>query len=1120
MICPRCKTELPDNTIRCPKCLMKVNIVCPDCKTINPIGVTHCRNCSKELIKICPACKSFNLPDALECRKCHTAFEPSEELSEDNLSSSAESNIVKPFSSTDNNFNLPNITANAQPIEMVQNSDENNDDIEKDIFHVDEVEAINIETVQYEENYEQIAEEQNNKNPDINIDIESAEDVVIGVNKSLLDETEKEPEKNETTVESEQEEYNLENIEIQPDAVNKTVNLIRSSINKHIIAINGLEGSGKSAVLKQVKNYLADNDYICLYGSMTPLLQITSFGFFQDAFLRIMGFPPFIKSSDAFVRDFKKSKYAGIFHCLDNNELSLFLNIFYPNKEDDFENILENKKVIFSILEKLITSLLLNSNIVIAIDNFELLDGASYDFIVHLMKKGYFNNRLKLLAAYQENKSIQSYFDLPESEEGIFETLIIKKFNKEDLLKSVKRTTGIAIEDILDSAYTDELIIKSDGNAIRMEQEAAFLFDINYITVEDESIVLKKENKPEITPESFEELIKLRLNVLAPVSKNMLFMAAVMGYRFSGTILFASLNIPPEKGEKMLDYLVKELYIDRVDNYTCEFKSLSLWKIIYNEAKSDSLYKENSQRLYSVLKPLILSSNLQKVIACVDAIDKNDEFIIWQQTASLTAKLGDTNIYIIALKQCLKLIDELNPDNADDIRIIIYEQMGKLLCEKSPKEAISYLSNVLDISIKNSEIRKIVDISGYFIKSCYLSGNYFGVTEAVDTIISSLTGANQDISGLNLSLIKTRKLNALLNIGNSEQIINLVNEEIIPDLEQEIEKKIAAGTNIGSILINAWLLSKVSLAKAYAIQGNKEIFKVIKQLREFIPKHNYNTEYYSTQTDIMESFAYTISGQINKSEEILRNIMTAYNTKNMDTSLLAEWNLINVINRVLSDTTDGLKNDLFELAAYTNNINEHSLKNIVKLILGYILKEEGNKAKALEIFNEEITYFAKEKVAIGAMLSWALIVQITMDMGDYDKALNTASKSLEIAQSPKINNYFFSIYFQKYIAEIYLIKQDYVAAKMYFEKAIMMAKQYDLKYQLVELYTLFGKYMEEFMQANNLYTTEHIKLTSEMFNKAILIAKELGMKNLLDLALKARASFKVYCQLNSIELVN
>ena len=1109
MICPKCKTELPDNTIRCPKCGIKVNIVCPDCKTLNPLGTVKCINCQKELLKICPECKSYNTADAIECRKCHAKLSDTAE----NTVNQPESNIVIPFSSRSTNYNINNMPLN--PAENIDSEVQKENTETEKIFSVDESQS----PVDFDEIFDNRQNESQEQDTD-DIKIDSVEDIVVDVNDSLENEKSDSNDVNQenSVNEKDEEVYEeiLNNIEIQSESVNKAINIIKTSIDKHIIAINGNEGSGKSAVLKQVTNYLADNGFICLFGSLTPLLQITSFGFFQDAFLRMMGFPPFIKNTETFIRDFKRSKFSKIFNCLNNKELNLFLNMFYPSKEDNFENILENKKIIFSILEKVITSLLINNNLIIAIDNFELLDGASYDFIVHLIERGYLSNRLKLIVAYQEKKTIQSYFDLTQTDEKIFETIIIKKFKKDDLIKAVIRSTGVDITKILPDNVTDGLVKKADSNAIRMEQEAALLFDLNYITLENENITVKEENKPEIAPETFEELIKLRLNSLSPIIKNMLFLAAAMGYRFSTAVLSSSLEIDLDKTQGILDFLSKELFINAVDNFTYEFKSLTLWKIIYKEAKSDSLYKENTQRLYNVLKPLILSSNLQKLISCSEALNKREEYEIWLNTSRLASKLGDTNLYVISQKQCLKLLDELNlPDN-ESIKERIYEETGKLLSEKSPQEAVTYLSNVLDIYIKEGNIKKIIDLSGYFVRSCYLTGNYFGVAEAVDAVISSLSGSI-NISNLEISLIKTRKLNALLNIGNTEQIAVTVNEELIPDLESVLNMPQQDNTYI-PLIINAWLEAKLTLAKAYAIQGNKEISDILSNIKEFMAKYNCQTDYYITQVNILEAAACTVSGQINNSDEILNNISNEYKTKKMETDILAQWNLLNIINRVLLNQTDGIKSDLFELAAFTNNINEHSLKNIVKLILGYILKEEGNKDKALEIFNEEITYFAKEKVAIGAMLSWALIIRMNMDMGDFDKALNTAVKSLEIAQSPKINNYFFSIYFQKFIAEIYTVKKDFIAAKMYLEKAIMIAKQFELKYQLTDLYLTFGKYMEDFMQSDKIYTPEYIQLTSEMYNKALAYARELKLQNMMEKAVKYRASFKVYCQLNSINL--
>ena len=1122
MKCRKCGNEIPDDSIRCSNCGIKVNMYCPECKSLNPFGSQKCSKCGFELLKICPECGCKNLYSMDDCRKCGYKFNQEEQ--QDNVidvevetNEILEQDIVRSFSATEPAF-TPVVEPQLQVVENVDETEEKKVDVPQEkepvvrkFFNVDEDYLPHKEELDVTEPQEVIVKQVTAQE----IAKELEQDVEVFPLEEIVDENVEESIRLENETSRQEEEEELSRIEVQPDIVKKVVHVIKTSITKQVIALQGIEGCGKTAILKQVSNHLTSKGYVFLYGSCTPLVQITSFGFFQDAFLRIMGFPPFTRTTEAFIKDFKKSNFANLFNFLDGNELSLFLNIFYPSQKDNFDDILENKKIMFGILEKVIKSFSLNNNLVITIDNFELLDGASYDFIVHMMEKGYFNNRLKLLVAYQEDKSIQSYFDISKADERIFEMIKVKKFTNEEILDVVKNTLSLDIKNIMDKAYLDELLKKSDGNALRFEQEIALLFNSNYISLKGNDILINEDNKPEIDPVSFEELIKLRLHSLSPTAKNVLFMSAIMGYRFATSILCLSVTMPVEKAGKILDFLIQEQFLQRVDNYTCEFKSLTLWKLIYQEAKSDLLYKENSERLYLSLKPLILSSNLQKLISCTEAISKNEAFLIWQETASISAKLGDTNLYVISQKQCLKILEEQNLLNAEELKAEIYEQIGKLLCEKSPKEAVTYLANVLDSEIKAGNLNKIIDLSGYFVKSCYLSGNYFGAAEAVDAVVSNIEDAEVKVSDTDIALIKTRKLKALFNIGNSEQIINLVNEDIMPDLERGLEAK-QVDAKYKSLLVDAWLNAKTILAKAYAIQGNNQVFNVITSLKQFLDKYSYNTEFYTLQIALLEAFANTITGEINKSNEILNQILLRTKNTTLEPELLSEWNLINVINRILLNENDGLKADLFELAAFTNNINEHFMKNIIKLILGYVLKEEGNTLKALEIFNEEITYFAKEKVAIGALLSWLLIVQISIETDDEDKALTTATKSLEIAQSPKINNYFFVIYFQKYIAEIYLRKGDFTAAKMYLEQAIMLAKQYDLKYQIIELYIAYGNYMEDFMKVTHNYSSNNVEITNDMYNKALNSAKELRLNNMIDRVNREKSDFKTFCQLNSI----
>ena len=74
MLCPKCKKEIEDNSLKCKYCNTKVASICKECGAINSITSTECSVCHKALLKICSECGAANLPDAKKCRKCGYEF--------------------------------------------------------------------------------------------------------------------------------------------------------------------------------------------------------------------------------------------------------------------------------------------------------------------------------------------------------------------------------------------------------------------------------------------------------------------------------------------------------------------------------------------------------------------------------------------------------------------------------------------------------------------------------------------------------------------------------------------------------------------------------------------------------------------------------------------------------------------------------------------------------------------------------------------------------------------------------------------------------------------------------------------------------------------------------------
>jgi hypothetical protein len=172
----------------------------------------------------------------------------------------------------------------------------------------------------------------------------------------------------------------------------------------------------------------------------------------------------------------------------------------------------------------------------------------------------------------------------------------------------------------------------------------------------------------------------------------------------------------------------------------------------------------------------------------------------------------------------------------------------------------------------------------------------------------------------------------------------------------------------------------------------------------------------------------------------------------------------------------------------------------------------------LEIYGEQITYFSKEKNAIGALLTWYFIAEAKLIAEGPEKSLEVSQKALEVAQSSKINNYLFIILFNKVIAEAFMIQAEYELAKVHIEKAIMIARKFELLKVLSGLYLMYGKYLQDIALVKTDAQYDYVLGAAKMYKKALLLAQ--GVKNnyLLEKIEKARTVLNSFCQLNGIQL--
>lgn len=1096
MYCPKCGNEVKNNLLRCDFCGVKINMVCPACQSLTLFGKKSCVSCGFQLMKNCLNCNTVNLSTAEVCRKCGVS------LIETKVPVKEEDVIV-----------------DEQIIEEKP----------KEEKIVKEVVRERIINQFYQQKEPEVKEDTVNSFEDN--DVAENLSAEIALEECLTEEFTEEPiteDVNKTFYQDRETEEEIEHekikdglpsdIEInyysQIQAKQKIINTIKNSRERFVIAINGEEGSGKSIVLQYVMKELQSENIVSLFGECSPLTQISNFGFFQDAFLRLLSLPTFVTNTELFVKNNKKV-FENIFTLLTPDEVLEFMNFLYPYKKGNFEEIVKNKSTTINILEKIIKSILAKNKVIIVADDFDLMDGASFEFLMHLVDNGYFEDDLKLVVAYKERKVAQSYFYSNNLGENVYENIYLDRLPQEQIEtfigNFVNNNLGILPPDVLYSIYQN-----CKGSASYIEQVMALLHDKKYLYFEKDHVHYKNiDDELSIIPINIAEVIKQRLQALSPILRNSLFTASIMGYEFDTQILTSAMNLPDEQIDAILKQLTELLYIVPINQYTYTFKGLSLWRYIYDEAKTDELFNENNKKLFNILNSCVLSNNSLKAIVAQNISDDKTLFDIWSENSSLTSHIGDINLYVISQKQCLKLLSENNFENSQELYNDICEKIGKLLYKSNPIEAITYLSNVISNMKKVNNTNKIIDLCGYLVTSCYLTGNYHGVVEAVNLILGLI---DADATPLEIVLIKSRKLKALFNIGNCEEVVNVARNEILPVLEEALSKTSTSKNLSLTLIYESWLEVNLVLANSYAVQGSDKSLELIDNVLEIMQINKLESKYYETKAAISKALAYTMIGKVKDSYVILEDVTKAYKDSVLNNELLSQWNLIHILNQILTNNFVNLKEELFSLATFANNTNDNFSKNIIKTILGYIIQKDGNLSKALEIYNEQITYFAKEKIAIGALITWYLISHVTLTVDGADKALDIASKALEVAQNPKIKNYNVIVYLQKFIAEIYIIKGDLDATKMYLEKALLIAKQFGMKYAQVQLYMAFAKYLEEVISVKVVNKSENALSTLKVYEFALSIAIELDLENLISEVNKSKAAFKTYCQLNSIQI--
>ena len=943
MLCPKCKQEIPDNSLKCEFCNTKLASVCSECGTINPITAINCSNCNKELLKICPNCKAANLPNSKSCRKCKTEFKTTQKQ----LSSIIETNI---------------------------------------------------------ESYSQ----------------QKA--------KSLL----------------------LESIK---DGEHSIITLI------------GESGIGKNLVLRCAISELKSAKLLWLTGNCTQLTQLSPFGYFQDlllTFFNINNFcPDTLQLKKNSIKFFKQD-----FPTLSNSEILDLLNLLYPENSDIYENIYFNKSKIFNIMKKILLTIVEKVKTIFIIDNFENIDGMSFDFFKEILEDDFFLERCKFIILTSLNKPGIGLITSSKIKSENYINIALNSFNKNQIEILFAQHQEMSV----DKKIIDYALNISEGNPAVIEQLIFYYKD------------LKENNLKFIKYNKLEELLEARLTLLKQnniKSYKMLIAMSLLGAKFYPSMLEHFNSNTTKDFENSIEYLVNKGYINQISTLAFEFKSNKIWQTLVTILKNDEMFQDILEHLYEILT-MYKQSSIALIGFLVQKLNKEQlSFEYWTNLMKQSCYIGDIGLYIISQKQALKIIENKTSPQYQKIKKNIYTRVGKLIEPINSELSFEYLQKAI-MMLEDNEEAENIELLGYLASSCMKKGNYWGVIECSDSVLNKLP---EDME-LERVLVKSRQIRPLLKLGNYGQLINLIDTEIMPILEKHLSK----GKNTPIIKINElydiWLETYFDLAEALSLQGDCRMFDIIQLIFEIIEKNKISDPEILCKAHLLLSLANSIKGDIKTSEKILDDILKEYSLDTMDSFTISRWNFIDIINKFQKKDYSSLYNELFNVVAFANNSNDTFTKNILKTLLAKMFNDKNETKKALKILEEQVSYFAKEKISTGVLLSWYLIAKIKLVTKGTQFALDIVTKALDIAQNPNINNYYFITLFNKLLSEIYMAKQDFDSAKVYIEKSIFIAKQFKLESILVKNYIQYAKLYQELALPKSIHRAEYIKNALKMFQLA------------------------------------
>lgn len=849
--------------------------------------------------------------------------------------------------------------------------------------------------------------------------------------------------------------------EKQPSPRQMLVGSLVNLLSKHsggYISLLGDSGVGKKTIFNMAFGQLHNRNLCLLQADCHPSLNTVPFAALQ-LLIRSMFSLPLVNYEDDKIKNTIRNALPNSLGITDEAVINPIINLLVPEISD--VDMKKSKQDLIFAVKTLFDSVKKLQKVVLLVKEIEFIDKASAEVFDALLNAGFLNDAF-LITTTSNGSHISAFMSSPAINQRTIGSLRIMPLSPPEIVEEL----GFYLKNVPDipESIIEQIKTKTKGWPMFLEEIVIFFSQAGFVLMDEAGMKLRADLEELVLPDSIEELIAVKLDsmfsqneVLYQVMAN----AVCLGYTFFPPIIQKVLGLDNDTFGMMMNTLISQGLILTHDNVNFKFKNKFAYDVMKKLIiKTDQQEMQINANLLKVMMEIEEVNASQLAYIAKKAGDLQQAFRFWNAASKEASSVGDNALYLFAQKELLENIDYSDFEDKDAKRLEIEEQLGIANYLDSPEDSIAFLTQAIRSYDEKHNGEKVIELAAYVVKSLSLVDNSQEALEYIDKTIEYIDPAKMP---LELALVKFIKLKFLVQTGYLGEAINLIQSDIMPSLQKGIASQNEFSDEEYEVIQDAVVKSQIMLIKALSLQGNKNYYNVLELFVGGSPDEASQIEVFVI--DAMHQVLNGMPEEAEKSVDKTLNIIQNIKLENKD-NILLELELIKLLGKALYSENFNVAREIPVIAQKSRALNNTFVYNCIQMLFIKQMMDNRDYGNAASITSESLTYFASQKVALFAILGWAISSKIQALMEDYDQAISIAQQALDVASKPQIQNNYFIAILKKLLSEYFISQNDFEMAKMHLEQAIEFTKAHELFFLQGELYIALAKLHQKLAESS------------------------------------------------------